>query len=79
MKEKEKNDYKFQAQQMSQEEVDRIQKFVNAENQVSVGYPEADFIPLVGELVRLGRISVPVPDWMEEIRWHSDCTGEHIR
>lgn len=79
MKEKEKNEYKLRAQQMSQEEVDRIQKFVNGENQVSVGYLEADFIPLVGELVRLGRISVPIPDWMKEIRWHSDCTGEHIR
>jgi len=79
MKEKEDNDYKFRAQNMSRDEVDKIQKFLNGESQVSVGYHEAELIPLVGELVRLGRITVQMPDWMKEIRWLSDWNGEHVR
>ena len=79
MKEKEYDSYKLRAQNMSQDEVDRIQKFVNGDMQVSVGYHEADLIPLVGELVQMGRIVVQVPDWMKEIRWHSEWNGEHIR
>ena len=44
------NKYKIQAQNMTQQEIERLQKFLNGESQTGVGMTEPDVILLVGEI-----------------------------
>lgn len=60
------------AENLSEQDIERIQKIINGETvDAPLGAYDPNFIPVVNELNRMGKLNSAIPDWIVNHKWSS--------